>query len=164
MSFSFLSRPSNERPGQPCERRDPRALKGITARAAEGGAAVTAGGTTELHSRSGRAVFIRPCRLAALSGRSAAQDGRVGTLGGPERAEVKGSGETLSAGRAAAPGSRVGAEWRGRSADRVARASAQRAKPAALVGPVEARPCERAGSTVSGHGEGRFSAAVEAVV
>jgi hypothetical protein len=77
---------------------------------------------------------------------------------------VKGQGETLSAGRAAAPDTRVSAEGRGRSADRVARELAERAKPAALVGPVEARPCERAGSTVSGHGEGRFSAAVEAVV
>lgn len=124
----------------------------------------TAGGTEELHSRSGRGGSGWPCQLAALSGRRAAQDGWVETLGGPERAEVKGSGETLSAGRAAAPGSRVGAEWRGRSADRVARALAERAKPAELVGPVEARPCERAGSTVSGHGEGRFSAAVEAVV
>ncbi len=107
----------------------------VSARAAIGGAAVkTAGGTEELHSRSGRVVFTLPCRLATLSGRSAAQDGQGTMPGGPERAEVKGSGGTLSAGRAAAPGSRVGAEWRSRSDDRVARASAERAKPGGSCG------------------------------
>ena len=45
---------------------------------------------------------------------------------------------------------------RGPARSRAARASAERAKPAELVGPIEARPCERAGSTASGHGEGRF--------
>jgi hypothetical protein len=58
--------------------------------------------------------------------------------GGPERAEVKGSRGALSAGRAAAPGSRVGAEWRGRSADRVAHVLAERAKPGGSYGHGEA--------------------------
>jgi len=129
------------------ERGAPCVIKRNSARAAIGGAAVkTAGGTEELHSRSGRVGFIRPCRGEALSGRRAAQDGQGTMPGGPERAEVKGSCETLSAGRAAAPGARVSSEGRGRSADRVARVLAERAKPAALVGPVEARPCERAGA------------------
>jgi len=105
------------------------------------------GGTEELHSRSGRAGFIRPCRDEALSGRRAAQDGCGRVLGGPERAGAKRSGEALSAGRAAAPGQlQVETLGRGRSDDRVAHVLAERAKSAELVGPVEARPCERAGA------------------
>lgn len=112
----------------------------VSARAAIGGAAVkTAGGTEELHSRSGRVGFKRPCQLAALSGRRAAQDGEHRVPGGPERAGAKGLGEALSAGRAAAPDQfpreTLG---RGRSADRVAHVLAERAKPGGSCGHGEA--------------------------
>lgn len=94
------------------------------------------------------------------SGRRAARDGPRGELGGPERADAKGSGEAPSAGRAAAPSMPASDARRGRSAARVGQGhgegvSAQRAKPAELKGSREARPCERAGSTASGHGEAR---------
>ena len=112
----------------------------VSARAAIGGAAVkTAGGTEELHSRSGRVGFNCPCQLAALSGRRAAQDGCGRALGGPERAGMEGLGEALSAGRAAAPDQfpreTLG---RGRSADRVAHVLAERAKPGGSCGHGEA--------------------------
>jgi len=101
----------------------------------------------ELRSRTGNERPGRPCPRAALSGRRAAQDGLRHWPGGPERAAAKGSGETPSAGRAAAPCQfQVETLGRGRSAVRVARALAEHAKPAELVGLVEARPCERAGS------------------
>jgi len=108
-------------------------------RAAYGGAAKKKGGTEELHSRSGRVGFTRPCRLAALSGRRAAQDGCGRALGGPERAGMEGLGEVLSAGRAAAPGQlQVEILGRGRSADRVAYVLAERAKPGGSRGHGEA--------------------------
>ena len=60
-------------------------------------------------------------------------------LGGPERAGVKGLGDTPSAGRAAAPGQfQVETLGRGRSADRVAYVLAERAKPGGSCGHGEA--------------------------
>jgi len=112
----------------------------------------------ELRSRAGDDASERPCQLAALSGRRAAQGGPRRRPGGPERAGLKRSGEAPSAGRAAAPSQVPGAVLgRGRSAARVTGASAQRAKPAELVGQSKARPCERAGL-------GRFQARARAVV
>jgi len=97
------------------------------------------GGTEGLHSRSSNERPGRPCQLAALSGRRAAQDGCGRVLGGPERAGMEDLGEVLSAGRAAAPGQfpreTLG---RGRSADRVAHALAERAKPGGPCGHGEA--------------------------
>ena len=97
------------------------------------------GGTEELHSRTGNGAPGRPCQLAALSGRRAAQDGQGRVLGGPARAGVGRSGEALSAGRAAAP-DQFPRELlgRGRSADRVAHALAERAKPGGECGHGEA--------------------------
>ena len=97
------------------------------------------GGTEELHSRPSNERPGRPCQLAALSGRRAAQDGHGRVLGGPERAGVKGLGDTPSAGRAAAPGQfQVETLGRGRSADRVAYVLAERAKPGGSCGHGEA--------------------------
>lgn len=97
------------------------------------------GGTEELHSRTGNGAPGRPCQLAALSGRRAAQDGCDRALGGPERAGMEGLGEVLSAGRAAAP-DQFPRELlgRGRSADRVAHVLAERAKPGGSCGHGEA--------------------------
>lgn len=97
------------------------------------------GGTEELHSRPSKERPGRPCQLAALSGRRAAQDGQGRVLGGPERAGMEGRGEALSAGRAAAPGQLPRETLgRGRSADRVAHELAERAKPGGLCGHGEA--------------------------
>lgn len=103
----------------------------------------------ELRSRPTNERPGRPCQFAALSERRAARVGPRRRPSGPERAGAKGSGETLSAGRAAAPSTRVNADGRVRSAARVAHGgtSAQRAKPSELVGRHEARACERAGAS-----------------
>jgi hypothetical protein len=88
----------------------------------------------------------RNLKFEALSGRRAAQDGPRRRPGGLDRAATQLLCEVPSAGQVAAPGRLPGEGLgRGHSAARVARASAERAKPAELVGQVEARPCERAG-------------------